>query len=171
MKKTILALAAAGLLPLVAGAQSPEPSAPPQPQERSAPSPSPGSPPAVAPTPPPAAATTPAPTRFEPKTTYGDVARVLSSQPVYERAPSGRECRMEGTGYSSAASELPRCDEQGQSRERVVAYDVTYQYMGREFRIRMPFDPGEQMAVNVDVRPPGADRRSGYRIPRSRGPY
>jgi uncharacterized protein YcfJ len=152
MKKTILALAAAGLVPLVAAGAEPSPPSEPSPN-------------------PPAATTTPAPTRFEPKTTYGDVARVLSSQPVYERSPSRRECRMEGSGYSSAASELPRCDDRSEGVERIVAYDVTYQYMGREFRIRMPQDPGEQMAVNVDVRPPGADRRGAYRIPRSRGPY
>ena len=77
---------------------------------------------------------------------------------------------MEGTGYSSAASELPRCEESQGSGERIVAYDVTYQYMGRDFRIRMPFDPGEQMAVNVEVRPPGPPR-SDYRIPQTRGPY
>lgn len=157
MKKTILALAAAGLVPLVASAFTPESSSPPQP-------------PGI--TPPSAGATTPAPSRFEAKTTYGDVARVLSSQPVYERTPqSRRECRMEGSGYSSAASELPPCSEADGSGERIVAYDVTYQYMGREFRVRMPFDPGEQMAVNVEVRPPGANPRSGYRIPQTRGPY
>jgi hypothetical protein len=153
MKKTILALAAT-LLPLAASATSPVPP-PPTASE--------------APTPPPASGT-PAPTRFEPKTTFGDVARVLSSQPVFERSPQRRECRMEGTGYSTTATELPPCDESSGSGERIVAYDVTYQYMGREFRIRMPFDPGEQMAVNVEVRPPGPPR-SGYRIPQTRGPY
>jgi len=156
MKKTILALAAATLVPFAAGAFTPESSAPPPPTGSS----------------PPPAATTPAPTRFEPKTTYGDVARVLSSQPVYERAPqSRRDCRMEGTGYSAAAAELPPCGDPAPGGERIVAYDVTYQYMGRDFRVRMPFDPGEQMAVNVEVRPPGANPRAGYRIPQTRGPY
>ena len=155
MKKMILALAAAAL-PLVAGAFTPESTAPPPPPGSS----------------PPPAATTPAPTRFEPKTGYGDVARVLSSQPVYERTPQARrDCRMEGTGYSSAGADVPPCDPAGSSGERIVAYDVTYQYMGRDFRVRMPFDPGEQMAVNVEVRPPGANPRAGYRIPQTRGPY
>jgi hypothetical protein len=104
---------------------------------------------------------------------FGDVARVLSSKPVYASAPPDvRECRMEGTGYSSAASELPPCDRSADGRERVVGYDVNYQYMGREFHIRMPYDPGEQMAVNVIVVPPAPERpRSGYRIPQQRGPY
>ena len=103
---------------------------------------------------------------------FGDVARVLSSKPVYEKVPANpRECRMEGTGYSSAASELPPCDKSAEMRERIVAYDVNYQYMGREFLIRMPYDPGEQMAVNVIVVPPAPQPRSGYRIPQQRGPY
>ena len=162
MKKTILALAAAGLFPLAGFADTPVPPAP-------SIAPAPGTPAAPGATPGPG--TMPAPTRFEPKTTYGDVARVITSQPVYERAPSGRrECRMENTGYNSAATEVPRCDEQGSGGERIVAYDVTYQYMGRDFRIRLPYQPGDQIAVNVDVRPPMPDR-PGMRTPQYRGPY
>ena len=161
MKKKILALAAAGLLPFAASATSPVPP-PPEPPQVSPP---------VQPPVPPASATTPAPTRFEARTTYGDIARVLAAQPVYERAAQPRrECRMEGSGYSAAGSDAPRCDDPSAGGERIVAYDVTYQYMGRDFRIRLPYDPGEQMAVNVDVRPP-APPRSGYRIPQTRGPY
>ena len=161
MKKTILALAAAGLLPLAGFAATEEPVAPPaeaaSPKAQAAP---------------PASKITPAPTRFEAKTTYGDIARVLSSQPVYERTPSNRrECRMENTGYNSAATEVPRCDEKSSGAERIVAYDVTYQYMGRDFQIRLPYQPGDQIAVNVEVRPPTAERPRGNRIPSYRGPY
>ena len=161
MKKTILALAAAGLLPLAGVAATeateaitpkPEAAAPPSPQ------------------PPPK--TTPAPARFEPKTTYGDIARVLSSQAVYERTPSQRrECRMENTGYNSAATEVPRCDDPAGKGERIVAYDVTYQYMGRDFRIRLPYQPGEQIAVNVEVRPPMPTPPRNTRPSQYRGPY
>ena len=129
MKKTILALTAAGLLSLAAHAQD------------------------------------------APRTTYGDVARVLSAKPVYDKAPASRECRLENTGYSNAATEIPHCDEGSGKRERIVGYDVTYQYHGREFFIRMPTDPGEQMAVNVDVRPPMPGPRPGFPNPRYRGPY
>src|SRR5689334_11422713 len=109
MKKTILALVAAGLLPLAGAAATPEPSTTPVPPPQASP--------------PSAGSTTPAPTRFEPKTTYGDIARVLSSQPVYERSPSGRrECRMESSGYNSAATDVPRCEEPGGSGDRIVAY-------------------------------------------------
>ena len=158
MRKTILALAAAGVLPLIASAASPtEPGSPPPSAPPSAADPS---------------GSRPGPARFEPKLMFGDVARVLSSKPVYEKGPAGsRECRMEGTGYSSAASEVAPCDNPAEPRERIVAYDVNYQYMGREFLIRMPYDPGEQMAVNVIVVPPAPQPRSGYRIPQQRGPY
>jgi uncharacterized protein YcfJ len=171
MKKTILALAAAGLLPLAGTAATDEPSAnPAQAQAATPPPPSSTAPPtATSPAP---GKTTPAPTRFEPKTTYGDIARVLSSQPVYERTPSPRrECRMENTGYNSAATDVPRCDDPSAGGERIVAYDVTYQYMGRDFRIRLPYQPGEQIAVNIDVRPPMPDRVRGNRPSQYRGPY
>lgn len=162
MKKTILALAAAALLPLAGfAAEEASVSTPPSPASPSAPG-------GTTPTP---GKTTPAPTRFEPKTTYGDIARVLSAQPVFERTPSGRrECRLENTGYNSAAAEVPRCDDKG-SGERIVAYDVTYQYMGRDFRIRLPYQPGDQIAVNVEVRPPMPLRARGTRPSQYRGPY
>ena len=169
MKKTILALAAAGLLPLAGFAAEEEPvSPPPSPAGPSAPGGTTAAPGKTTPSP---GSTTPAPTRFEPKTTYGDIARVLSAQPVFERTPSGRrECRMENTGYNSAATEVPRCDDKG-SGERIVAYDVTYQYMGRDFRIRLPYQPGEQIAVNVEVRPPMPQPARGNRPSQYRGPY
>jgi uncharacterized protein YcfJ len=37
--------------------------------------------------------------------------------------------------------------------ERIDGYDVTYVYDGREFRTRMPYDPGERIRVRVDVEP------------------
>ncbi len=44
-------------------------------------------------------------------------------------------------------------------RSEVVGYDVRYEYAGREFTTRMAYDPGAEMPVNVDVRPPS--QRSG----------
>jgi uncharacterized protein YcfJ len=37
--------------------------------------------------------------------------------------------------------------------ERVEGYDVTYEYAGREYATRMPYDPGERIRVRVDVSP------------------
>jgi uncharacterized protein YcfJ len=134
MKKTILALAVAGITPLFA------------------------------------AETNPAPAALAPQTTYGDVARVTSSLPVYEKVAFPRRECVEG-GYTAAASEIKPCDEVADARERIVGYDVTYQYNGREFRIRMPYEPGDQIAVNVEVRPPLPREDRGPRNPRYRGPY
>lgn len=37
--------------------------------------------------------------------------------------------------------------------ERIDGYDVTYEYAGREYMTRMPYDPGERIRVRVDVTP------------------
>ncbi|MDH4261352.1 MAG: glycine zipper 2TM domain-containing protein [Gammaproteobacteria bacterium] len=37
--------------------------------------------------------------------------------------------------------------------ERVDGYRVTYEYAGREYTTRMPYDPGERMRIRVDVTP------------------
>ena len=35
--------------------------------------------------------------------------------------------------------------------ERIDGYRVTYEYAGREYRTRMPYDPGERVRIRVDV--------------------
>ena len=78
-----------------------------------------------------------------------------SSDVIVERVPVTRE--------------VQRCDDVEESRERLVGYDVRYEYNGHEFRTRLPYDPGNQIPVNVEVRPPAADaplaapRRPSYR--------
>lgn len=37
--------------------------------------------------------------------------------------------------------------------ERIDGYDVTYEYAGREYVTRLPYDPGERIRVRVDVTP------------------
>ena len=191
------------------------------------------------------------------QSTYGDVARVLSATPVYERVTSPRrDCHTEqvtayeerrsarpaeevraperngigagtilgaivggvighqfgnstggrdhGTaagavigglignaaerdaeaGYQAASRdvvvdrvpvtrEVQRCGTVADSRDVIVGYDVRYEYNGREFRARLPQDPGPEMPVNVEVRPPAAASPyyDGPRPPRYRGPY
>ena len=105
-------------------------------------------------------------------TMYGDVAKVVSTKPIPESAAfPRRECRVEG-GTSDAAPEVQNCDPG--SGERIVAYDVIYEYNGRQFNVRMPYDPGEQMPVNVHVvppspRPPMNRPGGGPQNPRYRG--
>jgi uncharacterized protein YcfJ len=117
----------------------------------------------------------PTPSTQSPQTMYGDVARVLSATPVTERrsAPPA-DCPAERipTGYRTAQEGAPApCEPAPDSRERIVAYDVRYQYNGHEFRTRMPYDPGPEMPVNVEVRPPAANVSIGPRRPQYRGTY
>jgi uncharacterized protein YcfJ len=69
-------------------------------------------------------------------------------------ARSGAD-RYAATAYERAAYVVERCEVRYEQRweERVEAYDVTYRYRGREYRTRMPYDPGPQLRVRVDVRP------------------
>ncbi|MFO0335405.1 MAG: glycine zipper 2TM domain-containing protein [Pseudomonadota bacterium] len=50
---------------------------------------------------------------------------------------------------------VERCDTRYETRydERIEGYDVTYEYDGRRFQTRLPYDPGNRMRVRVDVAP------------------
>lgn len=37
--------------------------------------------------------------------------------------------------------------------ERIDGYDVTYEYAGREYLTRLPYDPGDRIRIRVDVTP------------------
>ena len=68
--------------------------------------------------------------------------------------------------------DVERCDTIADAEERIVGYEVRYEYNGRELRARMPYDPGQQMPVNVEVRPPLArESLAGPRTPNYRGTY
>ena len=85
----------------------------------------------------------------------------------YRRA--GRETYVERVPVTR---DVQRCDTIADATERIVGYDVRYEYHGREFRTRMPYDPGEKMPVNVEVRPPlSRDSLAGPRTPNYRGTY
>lgn len=91
--------------------------------------------------------------------------------------------RDSGAGYRGASREVlvervpvdrevERCDTIADVREQVVGYDVRYEYNGHEFTARLPYDPGSQLAVNVEVRLP--DLRGpipGPRAPNYQGIY
>ncbi|HEX7605473.1 MAG TPA: glycine zipper 2TM domain-containing protein [Usitatibacter sp.] len=67
---------------------------------------------------------------------------------------------------------VQRCSEIADTRDVVVGYDVRYEYNGHELRARLPYDPGPQMPVNVDVRPPAPPAPiADPRMPRYRGTY
>lgn len=59
--------------------------------------------------------------------------------------------------YSSGPREetVQRCDVRYEhtSEERIDGYRVTYEYNGREYTTRLPYDPGERIKVRVAVAP------------------
>lgn len=48
-----------------------------------------------------------------------------------------------------------RCDvvNNYHTEQRIDGYDVTYNYGGRLYNTRLPYDPGSRLAVNVNVQP------------------
>jgi uncharacterized protein YcfJ len=50
---------------------------------------------------------------------------------------------------------IERCEVRHRDRweERVDGYRVTYEYAGREYTTRMPYDPGDRVRIRVDVTP------------------
>lgn len=69
-----------------------------------------------------------------------------------------------GVGYDSAARRygsgtreqvVQRCDVRydHEYEERIDGYRVTYEYNGREYTTRLPYDPGERIKVRVAVAP------------------
>ncbi len=57
--------------------------------------------------------------------------------------------------YRERVAYEPRCRTVEDSRyeERIEGYDVTYRYNGRTYSTRMPYDPGNRIAVEVEVAP------------------
>lgn len=65
--------------------------------------------------------------------------------------------RYAGARYedSPRAYSVERCDVRYQDswEERIEGYRVAYEYLGRRYETRMPYDPGKRVRVRVDVFP------------------
>lgn len=57
--------------------------------------------------------------------------------------------------YEDRGREVERCRVRYQDsyQERIDGYRVTYEYNGREYTTRLPYDPGQRVRVRVDVFP------------------
>jgi uncharacterized protein YcfJ len=64
---------------------------------------------------------------------------------------------IEGRGYPQA---VQQCATQNTYENRTVAYNVTYEYAGRQYTVQMPYDPGP--TVRVQVTPMGSGPAPGY---------
>ncbi len=56
--------------------------------------------------------------------------------------------RIEGGGQPQV-EHVQRCGTQTRFEQRTVAYQVTYEYAGRQYTVQMPQDPGPQIRVRV----------------------
>lgn len=74
-------------------------------------------------------------------------------------AAAGNEAakRRNGVEYTEYARPVKRCRTvmQETEEERIDGYRVVYQYRGQKYATRMPYDPGRELRVRVDVRPAG----------------
>jgi uncharacterized protein YcfJ len=83
-----------------------------------------------------------------------DVARVagaLIGGAIGHNVSVDRERQLHGDG----GRVVERCEVRYRDRfeERIEGYDVTYEYAGREYVTRLPYDPGDRLQVRVDVTP------------------
>jgi uncharacterized protein YcfJ len=52
---------------------------------------------------------------------------------------------------------VERCRTVEEVREAIHGYDVRYEYRGRQFTTRLPYDPGRSLQVRVDIEPVAPD--------------
>jgi uncharacterized protein YcfJ len=74
-------------------------------------------------------------------------------------AAVGHNSARRRAGYATVQYSRPveRCKTVIRQRreERIDGYDVVYKYKGQRYSTRMPYDPGRELRVRVDVRPAG----------------
>ena len=67
--------------------------------------------------------------------------------------------RRYGSSYRTVEYSRPveRCETHMTSHreERIDGYRVVYKYNGQKYETRMPYDPGREIRVRVDIRPAG----------------
>lgn len=82
-----------------------------------------------------------------------DVARVAGA--IVGGAIGHNASRNRQGDYYGRERLVERCEVRYRDSwdERVDGYRVTYEYAGREYTTRMPYDPGERVRIRVDVTP------------------
>ena len=74
-------------------------------------------------------------------------------------AAVGNDAAQRHHGHQSVEYSRPvqRCKTvvKHHEEERIDGYQVVYRYKGQKYATRMPYDPGRQIRVRVDVRPAG----------------
>lgn len=82
-----------------------------------------------------------------------DAARVAGA--IIGGAIGNNASRQRQGDYYGRERLVERCDVHYRDswNERIDGYRVTYEYAGREYTTRMPYDPGERVRIRVDVTP------------------
>jgi uncharacterized protein YcfJ len=63
--------------------------------------------------------------------------------------------RVEANGNQPGTLLSRQCQSGMSYENRVIGYDVAYEYRGQRYTARLPQDPGRQLALNVSVAPAG----------------
>ncbi len=70
-----------------------------------------------------------------------------------DRNNAGDPDQVEEVDRVPVERNVQRCRTVNEVREATVGYDVRYEYRGRQFVTRLPRDPGDRLAVRVEVQP------------------
>lgn len=74
-------------------------------------------------------------------------------------AAVGSDAARHRRGYETTQYSRPvqRCNTvmQQHQEERIDGYNVVYKYKGQKYATRMPYDPGRELRIRVDIRPAG----------------
>jgi uncharacterized protein YcfJ len=87
---------------------------------------------------------------------HGDGRRVARAAGAIMGGAIGYSASRDRQGYGYGRERVvERCDIRRHDswEERVDGYDVTYEYGGRRYMTRMPYDPGDRVRIRVDVTP------------------
>ncbi|MBJ6978739.1 glycine zipper 2TM domain-containing protein [Luteimonas sp. MC1895] len=80
----------------------------------------------------------------------GTMVGGMAGREIYDAARRDRYAR---TGQVTVCDPVPVGDAAGERYGGVEAYDVTYEYGGRQYSTRTGYHPGDTIRVRVDVRP------------------
>jgi uncharacterized protein YcfJ len=58
---------------------------------------------------------------------------------------------IEGNGIRAQQAAVPTCTTENSYENRTVGYDVAYEYAGRQYTTRMPYDPGATVRLQVST--------------------
>lgn len=87
--------------------------------------------------------------------------RVISATPLTQPVSVQRQvCPVDAAGIAGTA-----CTLQTFSENRAVAYDVVYEYGGKQFSVQMPQDPGPVVQLQISAVPPVAAQPVGVAPP------